>query len=94
MERNQKVLLICGTCGYVHEQGKMNGPEKTNYLACIPYTSTESRLPMGMLPDGNYLDYTGRPCNREDFIIKYGIDPKRYLNWRDAGKPRYKNVCE
>jgi hypothetical protein len=94
MKKNLKVLLICGTCGFVHNQSKMNGPEEKSWLACIPYTSTESRLPMGKLTDDNYLDYAGRPCNRNDFILKYGIDPKRYLNWRDAGKPKSKVVCE
>jgi hypothetical protein len=93
-KNKQMVLLICGTCGFVHSQDKMNGPEKANYLACNPLTTTESRLPSGRLPGDNYCDYLGKACNREDFIIKYGIDPKIYLYWRDAGKPKYKHVCE
>jgi hypothetical protein len=94
MKKSQKVLLICGTCGYVHNQGNLKGPEKANYLECIPYTAAESRLPTGRLPNGSYSDYMGRQCNREDFIIEYGIDPKIWCDWRDAGMPRYKTVCE
>lgn len=93
MKRKQKILLICGTCGYVHTQGMMKGPEGTNYLECIPYTNTELRPPIGRTP-GGYTGDMGQEYNREDFILKYGIDPERYLLWRKAGKPRYKTVCE
>lgn len=94
MKKKTKVLLICETCGFVHNQEKLKEPDNTDQPRDHPYINTASRIPTGRLPDGTYTDCNGKRYNRNDFIMIYGIDPERWFKWRDAGMPRYEMTCE
>lgn len=82
-----KPLLVCELCGYVYQFSKKGTPEGANWCECIPFLGPEKKLPLGRMADGSYTDYQGRPFSRNKFIIAYGVDPMRYIHWRDAGKP-------
>ena len=92
VKRGLKINLICGTCGYVHhlDNSRKFGSE---ILYCIPYDGLKKNLPSGRRPDGKYLDYMGRSYDRNDFIMKFGIDPETHLKWIEARKPRPKHIC-
>jgi hypothetical protein len=51
----------------------------------------ENRLPTGINPDGTFVDYREKSFNKYEFRDEYGVDPERYLKWRDAGKPKPAN---
>lgn len=90
-----KVNLICGTCGYVHNYtGKIGTSRGADYIECLPFVGVEKRLPTGRISGGDYQDYQGKPIARQVAIDAHGIDPERYLNWKDAGYPQYKTICK
>ncbi len=93
------VYLICGTCGMVHIWSGSISSDGKDWLRCLPFSGTEMKFPKGKIPANTpemerYIDYQGFALGREDFIVKYGIDPEIYLNWQAQGKPKYKNRCE
>lgn len=93
-QKKLPIYLICGTCGYVYKfSGKIGTARGPDYCGCIPFEGVENRLPAGRLPGGVYTDYLGKPITREAAIGNHGVDPERYLNWRDAGKPKPKSTC-
>lgn len=91
-DKNLRVYLVCGTCGMVHNW--RIPPSEKGWLISIPFTEVFARLPTGKSSDGKYLDYLGANLDRNNFLIKYGIDPELYLNWKKNGKPRYKSLCD
>jgi hypothetical protein len=88
LRKDLRPLLICFCCGYVYQFAKKGSGKGEDWVDCIPYLGTEKSLPSGRLPDGTFSDYQGKSHSRDAFIIKYGVDPERYLQWFDSGKPK------
>jgi hypothetical protein len=90
----EQIYLICGTCGVVQMWSGSICSNGKDWLQCLPFKGTEMTMPLGKTDKGKYLDYQGSAIERDDFIIKYGVDPELYLIWVKNGKPKYKNICE
>lgn len=89
LEKGKKVTLICGNCGFVNNPEKIEEDVQKTWLACIPFTGSERKLPTGRTPDG-WKDYKGNPFSRVDFIRKYKVDPEINWEWRKRGSPKAK----
>lgn len=92
-QKGLKLLLLCANCGLGHNFTKMGTPRNQNWLACIPFTGWETKLPSGMNPDGTVTDYTGKPFDPDTFTTTYGVDAEQWLKWVNAGKPKPPMKC-
>lgn len=80
---NSRIILICGACGRANEAKETRtskDPEHVgmSYLYCIPFDGAEKSLPTGPITvagETQWKDANGKPWSRDDFILKYGIDP-------------------
>ena len=88
-ERGRKTIFICDNCGFC----EMDTEHSQDYLRDTPLEDWQGRLPIGSISDGTFVDYQGEHLSRHDFIVKYGVDPKRYLKWKKAGMPEPTNKC-
>jgi hypothetical protein len=93
-EKNKRLLMVCGTCGYVYQFKERDTTRGGNWLVCIPFMGMEKHLPTGTISSGTYEDYQGKSWSINDFIEKYGVDPDLYLKWVKARKPKYSQVCD
>jgi hypothetical protein len=64
------------------------GRKEKDWLNCVPLMESEKRLPSGKLSANYYSDHEGKSWDREEYILKYGVDPEIYLKWRDRGSRR------
>ena len=90
-EKDLKLMLICAGCGFVETPVKIGTKNSEDYLHDIPFKGFERRLPAGRNPNWTFVDYQGKSFDRRNFIMRYGVDPERYLKWKDAGKPKPTN---
>jgi hypothetical protein len=92
--KNKRLLMVCGTCGYVYQFEEKDIARGGSWLECIPFREMERHLPTGTISNGTYEDYQGESWSINDFIERYGVDPELYLNWVKAGKPKYSQTCD
>ena len=53
----------------------------------------EKKPPNGPGSAGKYVDSEGKEWSINDYIEKYGLNPKDYWDWVKARKPKYKHTC-
>jgi hypothetical protein len=93
-EKNKRLLMVCGTCGYVYQFEEKDITRGDRWQASIPLRGMERHLPTGMISDGTFKDFEGKSWSINDFIEKHGVDPNLYLNWVKARKPKYSQTCD
>jgi len=92
-EKNKKLLMVCGTCGYVYQFKERDTTGGGNWV-CIPFKGMEKIIPTGSRSDGKFLDYQGKAWSINDYIEEYGLAPNLYLEWVNARKPKYSQLCD
>lgn len=92
-EKKKRLLMVCGTCGFVHQFKQKDETKGGSWLVCIPFKGMEKNLPTGMNSAGQFYDFQGKAWSVNDYIEEYGVDPNLYLKWVNARKPKYSLVC-
>ena len=76
--------FICKNCGAVNEAQitaqDLSDPDNEDWLQCILPTGFEWALPAGKITpvvgDPIYISGNGEQMSRDDYILKYNIDPE------------------
>jgi len=93
-EKNKRLLMPCGSCGYVYQFKERDTTRGGNWLVCIPFKGMEKNIPTGSRSDGKFFDYQGKPWSINDYVEEYGLAPNLYLEWVNARKPKHSQLCD
>jgi hypothetical protein len=86
-------IFTCGNCGYAYHYVKRKMGGNSNWLECIRFTGRESRIPTGGNEVDGYSDAEGETLDRIDFIQAHGVDPEKYLQWKNGNKKEATVQC-